>query len=313
MRILVIEGPTRTGKTQLAIALAKKFSGELISADSRQVYMGMDIGTGKKPGRDEKEEIVSGKGKWVIDGIPIYLYDVVKPDERFSVYQYLQIARSVLEMIRRKNKLPILVGGTGFYIKGLLDGIETLMIPPDQKLRSRLEKLPVHTLYQKLVVYDPKKAKGLNPSDRQNPRRLIRALEVASSKKQREGVTHHPPRINSLIVGLTASRETLNKRADLWVEKIVEEGLISEVKTLLSHGYRNTPAIGSIIYRPTVDYLSGQLTEQELKEKLKNQMHSYIRRQITFFKKDKRILWFNIEEKNVKGKVANIVAKWLNE
>jgi len=307
MKLIVIVGPTRTGKTELALALAQKFNGEIVSCDSRQVYLGMDIGTGKS----QEGKVIKEKGRWIAGDIPIYLYDVVAPNEEFSVALYDLLARKILQDILNRGKLPILVGGTGFYIKAILDGIETLQIHPDRKLRLQLENLSAVELFQKLGDINPEKAKNLNASDRKNPRRLIRAIEIALSKKTIEkpvGLLN----IEFLLIGLKADPQILYQKADEWVEERLRQGLIEEVKKLLAKGYKNAVPMQGMIYKPTREFIGGEMTQEELKGKLKTQMHGFIRRQLTWFKKDKRIFWFDIANDDYQKKMENLVRTWLN-
>ena len=175
-KILVIYGPTAAGKTDLAISLAKKYKGELISADSRQVYKGLDLCTGKVSLESKVEKY---RGYWIVNGVKIHGFDLVKPGIQFTVADFLKNANSSIVQTIKLKKLPIIVGGTGFYIKTLIDGIDSIGIPPNPKLRCQLEELSPSDLYQKLEKIDPNRAKSMNKSDRANPRRLIRAIEIA--------------------------------------------------------------------------------------------------------------------------------------
>lgn len=183
-KLLVICGPTATGKTALGIYLAKKFEGELVSADSRQVYKGMDIGTGKDLPGNSKLEIRNSKlgGSYKVAGVPIWGYDLISPKEEFSVARYIKIAGKIIKDIWERDKLPILAGGTGLYIKGVVDGIPTAFIPKNIALRESLGKRGVRELFEILAEMDAVKAASLNISDKKNPRRLVRAIEIASSK-----------------------------------------------------------------------------------------------------------------------------------
>src|SRR3989344_3740874 len=193
--MLVIYGPTASGKTDLAIKLARKFNGEIISADSRQVYKGLDIGTGKVS-FDSKVE--KHKGFWIVDDVKVYGFDLVKAGEQFTAADFIKCASTSLIRISEVKKLPIIVGGTGFYIKALIDGIGSVGVTSDPELRARLEKLSVIELYQKLLEVNPTRARSMNQSDRANPRRLIRAIEIAllsqksEVKSQKSETTHYP-------------------------------------------------------------------------------------------------------------------------
>jgi len=188
-KLLIICGQTATGKTSLAIKLAKKFAGEIVSADSRQVYRYLNIGTGKDLPKNSQQILnsklkIPGKriGYHEIDGVKVWLYDVVVPGYQFSVADYLESANLVMEDIWQRGKLPILVGGTGFYIKALIEGVETMGVKPDWELRGQLSEFTPVQLRKKLGEIDPERSQRMNQSDQNNPRRLIRAIEVARNK-----------------------------------------------------------------------------------------------------------------------------------
>lgn len=312
---LIICGPTATGKTDLAVQLAKKFNGELISADSRQVYVGMDIGTGKYSPSDSFKKF---QGRWLLNDVWIHGYDLVEPDKQFTVADFINFFEKTVSKIWQKGKLPILVGGTGFYIKAVLDGIDTLGIPADWQLREELEELPIEELQERLKILDPQKWEAMNESDRKNPRRLIRAMEIASSNqkskiKKQKLISEKLVAIHSLIVGLYASREVLYKRIDKRLEERIKQGLIDEVKKLLDEiGEKRLYDFG-LEYRFVSLFLLGKMTKQEMIDTLKSQIHQYAKRQLTWFKKDKRVLWLDITERNWKEKVEKKVRTWLNK
>lgn len=306
-KLLVICGPTATGKTGLAVKLAKKFSsrgrpasgwnGELISADSRQVYRGMDIGTGKDHPKEMK----------------IHLIDVVAPNQEFSVAQYVNLAWKVISDIWKRKKLPIIVGGTGFYIKGLIDGIETLGVPPDWELRKKLSNLDIKKLREILEKTCPERMREMNESDRNNPRRLIRAIEIASV-----GVPSqlHPASytLNPLFIGLTTPYKTLYQQIDKRVIQRVKMGAEKEVRRLLKKGYSwDLPAMNSMGYIQWQPFFEGKVTKDEVIQRWKFTEHAYARRQMTWFKKDKRINWFDISLKGWENKVEDLVRKWYSK
>ena len=220
--MLVLYGPTVTGKTDLAIKLAQKYKGQLISADSRQVYKGLDIGTGKVGFNSNVEK---HDDYWIVDGVKINGFDLIGSGENFSVADFVKFASTTMIRIIEVNKLPIVVGGTGFYIKSYLYGIDTLGIPADLKLRQKLEELSVSHLYQKLLKIDPHRTRLMNDSDRQNPRRLIRAIEVLSSKSTIQPSNYQTIQ-NYLLLGLTVPNGYLYQKADDWLETRLNRGLV---------------------------------------------------------------------------------------
>ncbi|OGD85577.1 tRNA (adenosine(37)-N6)-dimethylallyltransferase MiaA [Candidatus Curtissbacteria bacterium RBG_13_35_7] len=317
-KVLIIYGPTATGKTSLAINLADKFNGELISADSRQVYKGLDIGSGKV---SYSSKVERHKGYWNVDGIKIHGFDLVSPGQRFSVFDFLNFTNTTMIQIIGVKKIPIIVGGTGFYIKALIDGIETVGIPANQKLRDQLEKLSTDQLYQKLRKLDPKRTKMMNESDRQNPRRLIRAIEIAlstSSSVSHTGVATTtisalssvesrsyrsvPLRsrmTNYLLFGLTASNSYLYSRVDTWLEERLSHGMIGEIRSLADQKVDSQwlDDLG-LEYRWISRYISGKVSWQEAIDRLWGDIHSFIRRQKTWFKKFEEIYLYDISKPN---------------
>ncbi len=298
-RLLVICGPTATGKTALGIKLAKKFGRELISADSRQVYRGMDIGTGK----DHPQKI------------RIYLIDVVNPNEPFNVAQYVAMAAKVIKDIWKRGQLPILVGGTGFYIKALVDGIETIGLPPDWALREKLERKTLAQLQQLLQKVDPRRWQRMNQSDRNNPRRLIRAIEIAS-KSQRFRSTFKMESV--LFVGLTAPNKILYQRIDQRVDERVKQGVLEEIKSLLVQGYSwDNSVLGETIgYREFKLFFDGKINLEVAIQRWKFAEHSYARRQLTWFKKALRQaqgVWFDITKKGFEEEVEKLIKTWYSK
>lgn len=298
-RLLIICGPTATGKTAVAVSLAKKFNGELISADSRQIYRGMDIGTGK-----DKESL---------QGIPICMYDIVDPDEAFSVSQYQKQARAHIGDIQKQNKLPIIVGGTGLYIKSLIETIPTSEIKPNEELRKKLEKLDINELQVIVKQEYPCVWGKLNASDRQNPRRLVRRIELAKA-----GVTiltkpsSHPNDV--LWIGLTAPFPHLYERIDRRVDERVGQGITHEVRTLLQKGYSwNLPSMSGLGYRQWKKYIEGSETMEEAVQKWKFEEHGYARRQMTWFKRNKNIRWVDISKKGYTQEIESFVRTWYTE
>lgn len=327
-KLLVICGPTATGKTDLGIRLAKKYNGEIVSADSRQVYKGMDIISGKDLPENSKLEIRNSKlgitnnklevGYRLKDEIPVWLVDIVEPNYPFNVGEYAKLAHAVISDIWSRNKLPIVVGGTGFYIRAILGQIETVIIPPNKKLRTILTKYTKDQLQTALRQNVPDKWGKMNPSDRENPRRLVRAIEVAAfyhKHKNRESHILNPLRIDSqLLLGLRASFPFLYKRIDKRVEKRVKNGAVDEIKALLPKKYSwFLPAFSAAGCRELKEYLEGKSNLADALKSWKFQEHMYARKQMTWFKKDKRIKWFDITNYDCGEKIEELVAKWYTD
>lgn len=310
-KILVILGSTSTGKTDLALKLAKKFNGELVSCDSRQVYKKLDIGTGKLP--DRKVKIEKGKRFWEMDGIKVWMYDVVNPKKQYTVYRYIKDAdRIINEVIKRRN-LPILVGGTGLYLKALCEGLPNLEIPLDKKLRKRLQQLSKKQLQEKLQQLAVDKWNNLNDSDKQNPRRLIRAIELITVKPSKKRFTSNlQVKGNILKIGLVAPRENLYDRIDKRIISRVNQGMIKEAEKLHKEGlsFQRMKQLG-LEYGVMADYLQGRITSREkLTNILQGKIHAFARRQVTWFKKEKNVHWFNITLEKYSDNVEKKVTKW---
>jgi tRNA dimethylallyltransferase len=316
-KLLVICGPTSTGKTTLAIALAKKFNGELISADSRQVYKGMDIGTGKDIPLGTKIKLpwFQKYGYYEISGVKIWGYDLADPRHEFNVAQYIKFAERIISDIIKRGKCPILVGGTGLYIKGVVDGIATASIPKNNLLRENLEKSTPEELFEKLAQMDSLKAGQMNASDKKNPRRLIRAIEVAMWKinniKKEKEMKKKKKDLVVLVVGLTAPEKFISERIKLRVAQRVKAGIKKEVQTLLrKHVTWNMPSMSSMGYRQWKDYFANKKTEAEVINDWEAEEKKYVKRQMVWFKKDKRIHWFDITSSGYPKNVEKSVEKW---
>lgn len=275
-KLIVILGPTASGKSELAIKLAKKFNGEIISADSRQVYKGLNIGTAKVTKKE-------------MEGIPHYLLDVASPKRKFTVAQYRKLALKAIEKIFKKGKIPILCGGSGFYIQSVVDGIIFPEVPPDWKLRKKLEKKSPKELYQILKKLDPKRAKTI---EKENPRRLIRAIEIAKKIGKVPPLKFNPLPYPVLILGIKKPmveiKERIKKRFFQWLK----EGLIKEVKKLKRMGlsFKAIEDFG-LEYYWIAKYLKGEISKKEMIERSIKEIQDYAKRQMTWFKKDQRIHW----------------------
>lgn len=312
-RLLVILGPTSTGKTDLALLLAGKFNGELISCDSRQVYKGLDIGTGKLS--DKKALVKRGEGFWEMDGIKVWMYDVVDFRQQYTIYDYVKDASRVIDNILSRGKLPIITGGSGLYLKALLEGLPNLAIPVDKNLREKLQKLSKKQLQKKLQQISPDTWKKLNESDRQNPRRLIRAIElmIGQPKKTRLKIYDlQNKNCHILKIGLAASRQILYQRIDERVVSRIDQGMIHEAERLHKTGLtlERMRKLG-LEYGALADYLEGKITNKlEFVKVLQGKIHRFARRQLTWFKKEKDVSWFDITDKSYFAAIANLIAKW---
>ncbi|MCR4305744.1 MAG: tRNA (adenosine(37)-N6)-dimethylallyltransferase MiaA [Candidatus Daviesbacteria bacterium] len=312
MKTLVIIGPTSTGKTDLALQLASKFQGELVSVDSRQVYKGLDIGTGKLPGQEVKVE--KAKGFWEMAGVKAWMYDVADPNRQYTVFDYVREANQAMDNIIHRNKLPILTAGTGLYLKAFLEGLPNMVVPMDSKLREKLEKLSLDKLQKKLQKASSQKWEKMNNSDRQNPRRLIRAIEIGSEADINIATGGLMSKVDILKIGLIAPREILYQRIDQRVINRIEQGMIKEAEKLYKAGLslQRMRQLG-LEYGMLADYLEGKIQKEELIKSLQGKIHGYARRQITWFKREKEISWFDIMDEDYLSKVENFVAKWYHQ
>lgn len=306
-KILLISGPTGTGKTKLALRLAQKFDGEILSSDSRQVYIGLNYGTNKFSEAKKKWHYNTKKGIWLCKTIPVHLYDLILPTEAFSVFHFFKLATKVIKDIWSRNKLPIVVGGTGFYQRALIYPFETIGIPANPNLRSKLEKLATEELVSRLKLLSSQKARAV---DLNNRRRLIRAIEVLSFKGK------HPELekldFDCLWLGLTAAKKILYELADKWVKKISKGQVQAETKALMKKGYKYSSVMKGIVYGPTIDYLDGLLDFKQYQAQLYLQIKNYIKRQLTWFAKQPEIIWFDITDSNFETKMEKQMKTWLN-
>lgn len=317
-KLLVICGPTSAGKTSLALKLAKKFDGEIVSADSRQVYRGMDIGTGKNLpiGAKIRYPWFYKWGYYEVDGVKIWGYDLADPKGDFSVAQYIKFADGIIADIEKRNKLPILTGGTGLYIKGVVDRIPTVAIPRNESLREKLAGKSAAELYEMLSQIDSLKAGSLNFSDKRNPRRLIRAIEVATwmiDNRHRVPKSEKKASLDILFIGLTGPREVIEKTIDESVNLRNDSGIKDEIRKLLKGGVRwDSQAMMSMGYRQYRDFFEGGVGEEAVIDEWKREEKKYVKRQMTWFRKDKRINWFDISDRKCLEKVENLVKRWNN-
>jgi len=282
-KLITILGPTASGKSGLAIRLAKKFSGEIVSADSRQIYRGLVIGSGLVKGEWKKDTYLS-------ENIPHHLVQFIEPDEDFSAAQFKELALIKISKIQKKGNLPFLVGGTGLYVDAVTKNLEIPKVKPNKALRQKLDKKSNEVLLAQLASLDVKAAQNI---DKHNKRRLIRAIEVSLlgdssfSSSQKKG----PRLFEVLRLGIKIDRHELYKKIDQRVDQMIEDGLISEVENLLKLYSKNSSAFSGIGYKQVIEYLNGEINEREMIQKIKTATHAYARRQITWLKRDKEINW----------------------
>ncbi len=304
-QLLIITGPTATGKTELGIYLAKKFNGEIITADSRQIYRGLDLISGKYPSNFEKVQKL--KNHWLIDGVKIWMYDLLSPSLDYSLFQYIQDAKKCLKEITKRKKLPIIVGGSGFYIKGLLTGLTVGV--GQTGLRQTLSKLSVTSLQRKLRTINEDKFLALNNSDQNNKRRLIRLIEIYSSPNTQQ-VPGIAQEFSVLKIGLTGERKLLYKKVDDRILARIKGGMIEEASQLHKSGisFKRMDSLG-LELKILAYFLQKKITRSSLSDLLGIKIRNYLKRQLTWFKKDPEIIWFNIEHDDFKT-IENQVMKW---
>jgi tRNA dimethylallyltransferase len=278
--LFVIVGPTAVGKTALAIDLAWRFNGEIVSADSRQIYLGMDIGTAK-PTREEQSLV------------PHHLIDIVTPDEPYTLAEFQADAYVKIDGILARGKLPFLVGGTGLYVRAIVEGLRIPRVPPNEKLRAQLAAQDGLALYERLRELDPDAAARIDP---RNVRRTIRALEVCLTTGERFSELGRalPPPYYVTQIGLTMSRADLYARIDARVDRMMAQGLAAEVESLVARGYDwSLPSMSGLGYREIGAYLRGEVSLDEAVANIKRNTRDFVRRQYAWFRlNDERIRWF---------------------
>jgi tRNA dimethylallyltransferase len=288
--VVAVVGPTAVGKSKLGMLLARGLNGEIISADSRQVYRYMDIGTAK-PTAEERS------------AVPHHLIDVVNPDEDFSVAVYQSLAMDAIGQVMRRGRLPVVVGGSGLYVWSLVEGWEIPGVQPDAVFRKRLEERAAaeggKALYHELESVDPETAASIDP---RNVRRVIRALEIHHTNR---GVgppsrCKKQPSFETVIVGLTAGRRRLYQMIDGRVDRMVEQGLVEEVKALLARGYGpDLPSMSSVGYKEICQFIGGRMDLAAAMQRIKFETHRFARHQYAWFHlNDPRIHWFDVESQS---------------
>ena len=278
LKIIVILGPTASGKSSLAIKLAAKFKGEIVNADSRQVYREMNIGTGKTDSLDSK--------------IRHHLLDIIAPNKPFSLAQYQRLAILAIDDVLRRKKVPIICGGTGLYIRAIVDNLDIPRVKPNIKLRQKLEKQTIAKLFSQLIKLDPITAKII---DQYNKRRLVRALEVVLAKQTSftELQKTKKLRYEVLQIGIKTDRVILRQRIEKRFNQMIKNGLIDETKKLLKKYPINLPSMSGIGYLEISQYLAGEIPFQEAVNRAVARTYQYSKRQMTWFKKDGRIEWIS--------------------
>lgn len=297
-KLIVILGQTSTGKSDFAVEIAKLVGGEVISADSRQVYKGMDIGTGKITKKEMK-------------GVPHHLLDVASPSRTFSVADFKKKAELAIKQIVKNEKVPIICGGTGFYIDALVSGQVLPQVSPDKDLRKKLEKKSKVELFKILKKLDAKRAKNI---DENNPVRLIRAIEIATTlgKVPTLAGVGHLPKYNLIYIGLNLPDEVFKERIKSRLLARIAKGMVKEVQNLKKNGlsWKRLNDLG-LEYRYVSEYLQNKVTEEEMISKLNTEIWHYAKRQKTWFKRNKEIIWIDPREVYEKAKALYKIKKFL--
>ena len=302
-RLVAVVGPTAAGKSALAVEVARKFDGEIINADSRLLYRGLDVGTAK-PTPEERR------------GVPHHLVDILSPDDSYSLATFLDHSRRLIDAITSRGRLPVLVGGTGQYVWGLLEGWAVPRVGPDAELRQRLEETlateGLDSLVAQLVVLDPEAAGMI---DLRNPRRVMRAIERGRAAEPGTGGLNSSagPPYDALLIGLTLDRQTLYRRIDDRIDGMIAGGWSDEVRTLLATGVTvNAPGMSAIGYREMARHVRGEITMDEVRVAVKKATRELVRRQYNWFKPaDPRIAWIEAGKKDAASKVKDLTGHWL--
>lgn len=302
--VIAVLGATATGKTDIAIALAREFGGEVVSVDSRYLYHGLDIGTAK-PSPEERQ------------GIPHHLIDILDPRDDYSLALFQRDAYRAIEDILQRGRLPVLAGGTPLYVRAVLEGWRIPVAPPDQEFRREMEDYAhehgAEALHQRLQSIDPVAAERTPAA---NVRRVIRALEIyhqtGQAMSQLEG--KEPPPWDILRIGLHIERETLFARIDRRADRMLEQGLVDEVQGLLDEGIPpDCTAMQSIGYQEVVPYLRGEYDEEEMARRIKYATHRYVRHQLTWLRKTPDIHWFDALDPALYPRIQRLVGEHIQK
>lgn len=299
--LIVILGPTAVGKTALSLDLAVLFDGEIVGADSRQIYRGMDIGTAK-PSPEEQAQV------------PHHLVDIQPPDRHIALATYQQMAFTVIDDIHRRGRVPFLVGGSALYVRGVTEGLQIPEVAPNPSLRTELESFAQENgraaLHARLQASDPNAAARIHPN---NVRRVVRALEIVltTGRKKSDLEAASPPPYRILKIGLDLPRPLLHARIDRRVHQMVEAGLVEEMASLLAAGYSpNLPALSSLGYQEIAAYLRGEITLPAAVERIQIETHRFIRHQYTWFRRMPDIHWFDVSDEP-RPAICNLVEGFL--
>lgn len=299
--LIIVAGPTAVGKSEVAVALAKRIRGSIISADSMQVYRGMDIGSAKITPLE-------------MQGVPHYLIDILMPDDEFHVVRFQGLAKKSVDEIRLMGRIPILCGGTGFYIQSLLYDIDFTEESSNGKIRADLTRIAEtegsERLHEMLMEIDPEAAEEIHPN---NVKRMIRAIEfyrlsgqMISEHNEKERMK--PPAYKALYCCLTMDRETLYKRIDERVDKMLEKGLLAEVQRLRDQGYtKDMVSMQGLGYQELLRYLSGELTFDEAVRRIKRDSRHFAKRQLTWFKRERDVFWIERDRMDTEAVVDTII------
>jgi tRNA dimethylallyltransferase len=296
-KLIAIVGPTASGKSSLGIFLAQKIHGEVISADSRQVYKGLDIGTGKVTEHE-------------MEGVPHYLLDVGNPRTQFTADDFVQLGEKAISHILENKRIPIVVGGTGFYVDSLLGRMQYPNVPPNPTLRKKLEKMSVQQLFAMVQKLDPRRAQNI---ETQNPRRLVRAIEIAKAlgKSPAGGPTFVPDsKYDVSWIGLSPSPEKLKENIHIRLAQRIGAGMIKEAQKLYKAGlsYKRMNELG-LEYRYLALLLQNKITKEEFVEQLERAINHYAKRQLRWFKRNKDIVWLKNKTEALKSAKGFIKAK----
>ncbi len=308
VRLLAVVGPTATGKTEVGALAAEALNGEIVSADSMQVYRGMDVGTAKATAEQRAR-------------VPYHLIDIIEPDEVFSVADYRRRADAALADVWRRGRQPILVGGSGLYVRAVLEEMDFSSVPPDRELRSRLaaeaRRTGLHRLHERLSAVDPDAGARIHPHDE---KRIIRALEVYEKAGRPISAfqtvdRQRAARYNTHQFGLTLPRDELYRRIDARVDGMISKGLVEEVRRLLERGYgEELVAMKGLGYAQVAPHVKGEIELDEAVRRLKRDTRRFAKRQLTWFRADPRIEWLDVDRIGGAAAAAELIARrWKQE